>query len=891
MKEFGPVNQDRLTTQPRPSKLEGRGDIFMAEATTAETPRNPNETVAHLGRIKQQRIEREQIASEPDTGIAARSGIPEEDVRRLRLEHEINTYVANKVNGVEDPAARQGLVDRLMTEINASASIDTGQFPREILSLARHFKEVREMLINQILFKPFEDQSETNPYELGLYASDNLQVLLGYLSRDDPEQYAKFISLKNGAQLFHHMNGLIIAGNMGRFNEVAENVNYQHFQLMQEIPGISQVMRLYEQTYLDILARDKRITTNGYKELRDRVRTTFNDLNEKGLVNSEYKGERVGEGVGKMKPWELERALNAGRTFFNLTFRAAELIGQGQLPEKGEKGGEKRVGSFPQESAARLMNWMQLMTERFQIASTRGGVQFLHMVKTSYVNSLVERGLKKKLEMNKNKITEFGGVNVDDLENAGIFGISGIYSSWRLETMALTQLKMRITTGAGEIVDISIRDWLDGEDRYEVDNPVDSKINKRKYADLKPKKKFWEKDSREKEQDLLEISGREDDRATLSGPRKLIIDKLQGQERLNYLRTLINGTDIGLGILLKQGFATDKHGYEVRQAIWEKVANGGDLDLSDPTAGNTPLLIDYLTNFKITDGSIKTVDQIKDGDFEVDGVMKRFPWDAQAEGEPDGVTYFDVLKQKILLQHEINMRRTMGKLGEGVETPTFNTDEQNLIKAIKTEGVKLAPHLADIVFPYVPFMNDTPFELLDYSGPGEEFYKRRLGGDLPSYNKAQTGFIQLMNNPGGVTVEEGLKLIDGIVKGIESPQGTPDAQDRVAPLFSAWLEFIMTQPGQRQAIFKAVKGGLQKPTSLAQGFAGQEALSLNEAQIRTAINDAWHMGIVNRVEAEKEKKRKHAAGLGLFWGIFRDLFYIPVISGVTEFSKRTAKVE
>lgn len=39
MKEFGPINQDRLTTQPRPSKLERRGDIFMpGEPGQGEVP-------------------------------------------------------------------------------------------------------------------------------------------------------------------------------------------------------------------------------------------------------------------------------------------------------------------------------------------------------------------------------------------------------------------------------------------------------------------------------------------------------------------------------------------------------------------------------------------------------------------------------------------------------------------------------------------------------------------------------------------------------------------------------------------------------------------------------------------------------------------------------------
>lgn len=920
MKEFSPINQGQLTTQPDNSKLERRGDIFMpGEPGGREIPQSPHDVNTEASSQKKPDV-REAVVREGlrrtvfgkkpgdeaneeaqassrkaweefykdkkmlpgehqiveaiirEGGMPGKPRIepvvagleyrregqpPDEDDRdsdayegqeeaasrggearplNHRIENYVNenrAYMDAKLAGNIDPARenslameRAELLKEVITIIDNAPSIESSTFDAgRILPLARHFKEVRERLINQILFRPFEDQTETNTYSLNLYADSHLEILLGYLSQDDRERYAKFISLKNGATLFHRMNQLIIAGNLGEFNSIAENVNYQHFGLMQEIPGVSQAMRLYEQTFQDILARDKRITTSGYAELKSRVRKSFTELNNSGLVKSAYASERIGENIERMQPWELERALNVGRTFFNITFRAAEMIASGQIYDKEGVGSEKSAGSFPQESAARLMNWMQLMTERFGIASTRGGVEFLHMVKAKYTESLRERGLKKGI----NKIQQLGGFNIDDLEIGGIFGISGIYSSWRLETMALPKLKMVDGNRT-----LSIREWLDEE----------------------------------VEPGLL---------------RKKQIANASGSRRLELLRPLINSSDVGLGILLKQGFAADEKGYEVRKAIWERVALGNNRN--SPREGNIPLIIDYLTNLKMSGGApfIKTLDKLREGTR----------W-ANSNGQ-ESIEWVR-LREKILRQHEVNMLKAIRKTnGENIEQLTdmhdvaFDADEISLILKIKQEGAKLAPHLADIVFPYVPFMNDTPFELLDYSGPGEEFFKRRLGGDLPSYNKAQTSFIQLMNNPGAMNIEEGLKLIDGIIKGVESPQGTEDAQKRLRPLFSAWVDFLTTRPGQRQALYKSIMESLRKPTSKAQDFAGLRAPSLTEPQIRTLIDHAVVIGIITREQAEKEKKAKGTGMAGFLWSLFRDLFYVPFVATGIEFGKRVAK--
>ncbi len=739
--------------------------------------------------------------------------------RRGRFTEEAR--IATLLNNIHNASTKEAAHELIMNEFREHASPHSAPMePSFINAIIQRGDDVAlDYLVNRIISQPLD--SETSEYRLSFYGGINLEYIKDLLRAateqhvegEDPQtqevkrtRYQRVLLTADGVALFHTMNAQIIAGKTEDFIRVAENVNPLHFKAVQEIAGVPQAMRVYEQEYMDMLARDERITTEGYKELRARVRTTLRLWRDNGLL--------TGESGGNMEDWEIERAVNLGRTFFNLTFRAAELISLSQLPQENEKGGEKRYASFPQESAARLMNWMVWMNERFRIAGVRGGEEFLKDVKEKYLESLKLRGFKKGI----NQITEIGGVKVEDIEIASIFATSGIFSSWRLENMALGKLTMGVDGRR-----VSLRDWLDQE---------------------RP-------DPQTGQPTLL---------------RNLIM-KAQGAERLKMLRPLIDGTDIGLGILLRQSFATDEKGYEVRMAIWKKVIDGGSLE--NVRAGNIPLIIDYLSN-------------IKTAGLDVANLRELMAGQGMAE------VSFATLRQKILLQHEVNMRRAMHS--EGKFTDQIYTDaEKAFILALKQEGLKLAPHLADINFAFTPFMNDTPFELLDFSGPGEEFYKRRMGGDLPSYNKAQSGFTSLMNNPGGIEIEKALEVFDGMIKGIESPQGTTDAQKRMEPLVTAWLEFVMTLPGQRQALFKSAKELAHKPTSTAQKYAGPEALSLNEADTRAVISQVLKIGIVSPELADDVRKKLGIGFLGLLFSLLRDYFYVPFVNFGAEFGKRTVK--
>ncbi len=731
------------------------------------------------------------------------------------------------------PEERQNWRDQIKQAIREAPAIDASRFPEQLLVIALSDKELREMLLNRILFKPYEDTTEANMYRLNFYAEGNRDDILGKLAEITDGKYDYFKKLQTAVELFHAMNVSTVSGDIEHLLDYARRINFEHFSLMQELPGLPDVMRLYEEKYQEILAREGRIATEGYKTLKKEVERAFNEMNEKGIVRSEYETERTGDRPWIMEDWERTRAINAGRAFFNITIRAAEHIANGQL----ESGGRKWTG-FPQEDAVRLMNWPKWLVERFEVAIPRGGRAFLDRTSRNYFEFLVER--KRKLGINR--IAQLGGMRVDELELGAMFGVSGVYSSWRLEAMLFPKIKL----ANGQ----TLRDWLDEEVGYI------SPDGKTIMARGKDRQSHWV------------------DKGISLQKRADWLDQIQGDiksqdQLLKFLSPVIENTDIALGVLLKQGLTSGEVGYKVRERIWQRVAET-----------NLPLMINYLSSISEMDDPIEVgIGEPLKGAPKAQNRIRPDDWTCGEEGSEErkeGDRKWNEFKENVLLHHAWEVKRAAGaNVSEESPVRDYIRDHQDLIDKIKQEGRALAPQLADIVFPYVPFMNDVPFELIDYAGPGETFYKRRLGSDLPSFSAAERAFTTIVNNPGGIGAENALKAFDEIVKGIESPQGTPDAQERVYPMLSAWGEFVLARPGHRQMIIKE--------------FAGMDAESLDENQMLAVLGNATKAGIISHDLYNEMKKKKHLGILFILWALFRDIIIMAPAIAAWEMGKDTMK--
>lgn len=727
----------------------------------------------------------------------------------------------NDLSNLTEPekATRTKIVHDIKEFLENEPKIDTGNFPRYILLAVRHFKELREELVSEILFKSFEDPSETNEYEVGLYAASNLDILLGFMSTDDNSRYKELFTLRTASRFFQTMNSTIIKGTFDSFGHSAENINFQHFEKMRDIRGSGLAMRLYEQAYKDVLASDKRVTQEKIAGIKAFAEKTFKEINEAGLIKSEYADYR---GESKMENWEVQRALAAGRSFLNITLRAAESIATGQVPSD-----RKRFTSPPQEDMVRILNWNQWMLGRFMVGGDkagRHGEEFLQMSTNKFEEFLRYKGAKLDI----NKIVEFGGVDVRKMEEGGQYRTSGVYSSWRLENMAFDEIYFNYQGNRLSIQ--QFRDQSDIKDRIKV---ITDRIEKKK--EEKP-----------------------------NADPKDLVTKIDQEEYKNILMPAVENLNIGLSMLLKNGVfgkQDDKLGYLLRTEIWKKIANT-----------NIPLMIDYLTDIKYADGTSAAEKAQKIEALREDIVPG---WSKEK---------WEDFRKKVLIRHERMIREGMGEeMTSAAEEIELDEAEKQLVAAIQREGAKLAPHLADIVFPYTPFMNDMPFEKFNYAYPGQTFYKRRTTGDLGGFNKGQQAYTKIMSNPGGIAAKDAVAAMGDIVGGIESPEGPRTAIEANFPTFSALLDVVSTDPGKRQAMFKMLLEATRTETSIAQRWAGIKADSFIEGEAANLIDDTLRSGILNPELARYLKKEKHLTLPYILWMLFRDVFVMIPVFAAAEF--------
>lgn len=750
--------------------------------------------------------------------------------------------------------------EQLRDEIESAASIEASHFPEELMRASMKYKELREMLINKIIFKPFEDTTESNRYQLNIYAQGNLDTLLGYLSRTEKKDYDYFIKLQTAGELFHSMNVSILAGDIEHFIDNARRINFQHFSLMQEIQGASDVMRLYEEKYQEILARHGKITTDGYDKLKREVDETFRELNRAGIIRSAYevRGDHVRDEEKRghiMEDWERIRALNVGRAFFNLTLRAAEHIAHSHL----EKGGRRYVG-FPMEDAVRVISMGRWVAKRFRIGEVRGSQKFLDMTEDSFF----EFSQTKKRKLGVNRISQLGGMSIRDVELDGMFGSRGMYSSWRNEALLFKNAKLVDERGAPTA--ISFEDWLNQEIEWGWEG---KQIKVKDHS----KNKWVETDrTTQKRSDWI----------------SQIREDIKSQDQLAaFLTPLIENSNIGLGILVKQGMFSEFVGYKARQKLWERVAGV-----------NLPLMINYLSNASISAGPLNVRvdeedwDKMTVGAYNLilgePGTAKYIHWNEKPDGSEK--SRWDQFRAKALAHHAWQIKLASGKNPEELpDDYKYTPEEEALIVEIKEMGKNISRDLADVMFPYVPFMNDVPFDILEYSGPGETMYKRAIGSDFPNFYKASNAFIGIVDNPGGMKPEEVLEKAKEIERGIESPQGAPEATEKVFAMLSAWLDFNMTSPGKRQMLYKGSQQLLRIPTSPAQQAIGMEANSLTEADALSIIGQAANHGIISHELYNEMKKKKKIGLIGILWALLRDIIILTPVIAVSELGKEVKR--
>jgi hypothetical protein len=534
-------------------------------------------------------------------------------------------------------------------------------------------------------------------------------------------------------------------------------------------------------------------------------------------------------------------------------FRGAEYIAQGEI--KGNP--NDKYASVPQESAVKLLNWIQWVGKRFEVGNARGGPEFLNIVKKRFNEWNREQGKV----LGHNKIISFGGRSVEDMQYAEFFGIRGVISGWRLEDMAFPNLQI----GNG----MTLRQWFDDHHVKEELHEIEEYLT----------------------------------HATHHGHQKASVKDMHHvqHELVKVFTPLVDQMHNGLGALLAHGSISGEKGYLVRKMIWEKVAQT-----------NTPLMISYLRGLKMADGvtvqDLEAIVKATPGNWndllvEVVTDSKGNPVKTQ-DGSPETrqLTRFDKFQEKITYRYQKSVLEAAGSVGaDAITVEELTAEEEELERRIKAEAVKLAPHLADVLFPYVPFMNDIPFEVFDYTsgkGPRQEFYKRVVASDYGQYDQAQNGFGAIQDAPAQFTsVDKAVEALKTMEKGMSGPPGPEEGMERCVPVVMAIADFyeVGGYTGDDEKLKKELtdanfldkqmglillKDQFNKITSRAQKYGGKLIESWNEGAMFSYIEKVHAAGVVTHAQVEYVRKKKKFTMGWLLAAIWRDILPFAVAGAV-----------
>lgn len=704
------------------------------------------------------------------------------------------------------------------------------------LTFGEGLQETFDYMVNKIISLPLSQ--ETASYQLGLTAQMNLEVITSVLADaiNDPRNSAHRVRLdvlssrlsnsQESFKLLHEMNKLVRSGQLDQFLQSAGAVTPEHLNYLQRLSGVSAAMRIYEQTYDDFL------TTRGWVYAEE-----AEDLSNKAYISLEKLNQ--GGALGRpLEIWELRRAHAIAGKMYNISLRSAEKIATGTVPrDLGEKEKEYKVKEF--EKA--IKEGRRADVDRLRKEMAEAEILGKHRYSSFPFESMGRimnpiQLLIHRFEVGKDK----SGSSMEFLKI-----VKKYYNEFLRSGENRTKLSINKITKLGgvKVEEMEYGGFFGVSGLYSGWRQENMFISQMKLDDRGGGVSTTVQEWLANHAPEIELAKQ------TKNPVKMA----------SVLKPLIENVKAGRGILLKQAAFEGLIGYEARKLLWEKIAEE-----------NVSLMTNYLSGIK----------------FE-NGVQNVPPSLIELINNVGGNINLEQFRQKIALEQEIKMRQAARALHPNLFTGQppervlpadfYLPSEQRLKNAIVVAGKQLASHLADIAFPYTPFLNDTFFEAFDYSVSGPEFYRRRLASDTPSFNKAEGAFTAIIDNP-SVKPEEILKQLHEMQRGIESPNGRDDGQKKTFPVVEAYLEWIMTRSGERHVALKSLKQSLLKHTSEAQKYSGMEAPSVNETQTRKIIEHLEQQAVLSVKFAEELKKKKNLELAGLFFAMFRDLFttLIPV---------------
>lgn len=886
MKEFVPVNQDRLTTPARPSKLERRGDIFMAEGTGVpeQTPSTPNEVADHLASMKSQRqgslqtpIEAEEhlrklknraqgATSHPEPERASELGAAEVDevvsenseegVGRGEILKKLYSSILNKPEIIAqlksttpDFSSASGL-KRFIETLNPTDEaivhfadyitnsdtrlIDAGtNQPVEITLEAR--KLLFEWVLEKIIGLPDKGSPEAK-YEVGSFrAQENVTSLkslsVSNFEEEDPE-FAKYIGeLIEMRAVAHEFRRSLALGESYK-NIIQEHLKSHGLDFMRNtMAGVGNVVSQYEIIAgLKVAEKHKWFDEEDVRNIDKEVRETIIEAQSQGLITD--KGR-------KLMAWEVERALNIGKTLFAGTQRYAMYASLGDLPPETAA----RIGSLPYEYITRTIAPFKVIASRF---FGGGGAP------RAFIGRYLAN-LKGKENGTTNHVDTLFGISEDAWITNGIGSPDPESHSWRSQLMFYGDIGIKIGTEQNPQM-ITLLQYLDSRWKDVLSNP-----------DYKG------------QITTSELLGYSVPPALEDKVRKEICADP------DVVKAIV-GQRLYLSSLIRNEYLTPV----VKQALIKKIA------ILDP--------------LKMTALDPNIINNLSEGERQLwNGMRQRLLLGGVKRLQQDGKRYRND-KGELVHQSRSDLNAEADRYIEftdGVaklrilsvddaydiakEYYDFsNMEEIDVLKKVIGLGIdsKTVEKVAGIRMPFTFMIDDAPHVAWAKTGYGEaglgdENVFRLLLSDQNNLNEGYGALSSLAENPN----RDFAKNISTFVEKVGMVKGRVHAQKEAKPIIISWTEMV--------SMFRSSKfiGGLQRilqmPTSEMEKYYSKSGSSLDERQREVALDSFAQQGAINssvalgESELQEIKKKTHSDRMDVFKRNARIILLLlgPVIGG------------
>lgn len=748
-----------------------------------------------------------------------------------RLLTDVERAAVTALDSMPEGSTKQDAIRTYVQAYFQQKSAADNPLPNEILRLIAKDEATTEEFVSNLIVMELENE----PWQIkGFYGNINLEKFLKIIRNEwnspvDIARRDRLTTLIDANRGFHDMN-YILRRNFDQFAQQSEVIQPGHLRILSQIPGVAEGIALYEELFTAERAREGYITEEAAKRIDTEVETTLGKL-AKTPRKDRTPLIRGVEG-GEMQLWEVYRAHVYARNTFRILMRAVEQTSLSDLPPENKKFTTIALGKV-----AMVFDTLKFNGLRFQPAQQAGGPELLD-------NTLKILKKKRRGEWDKSgkvnvRLTRIGGTDVGLMELQNIVAARGVLATWRAGEAVLAETRF-IDNGEITAVTTFFTNHKEQIERL-----------------------------RDRERD--DKTGR--DSASIKRDAQVLF------------APLLDGTSINLGLMASGFGIADLKVF--RELVWEKAATqdplvmahlltGAEVDseVAGDLAGLQSLQDILAETSWATTAQKNALSEIRRLNDVIEGLKKRNIKERSAqeldEANRDLNRQKEIAKtlltseqwgkltDKLRAAHGMRMSAEVERItrqeGETEEQfrvrlskapkklDEFLTDEQALsaeerkvLNAIMTNGQKIAPDLARIKRSYAWFLDDVPFQSINWEALGQ-FYDREVN-DLANFNKAAQALITIVNNPFGVPTEKALDTYGEAVVAAGTIINEDASQDNIQPMFEAYLEMI-SQTGNRQLIWSEAKHLLNKPTSRAQEIVGVKAPSVNEAGMRTILEEA-----------------------------------------------------